>query len=456
MTGAGELPKYEAYKDSGIDWIGDLPVGWGLVPIRSIFKFRNEKNDPVKTEEILSLSIAKGVTKYSEEGRGGNKRKDDLSAYKIAHPGDIVLNSMNVIVGAVGMSRFYGAISPVYYALYAHKDDDFTRYYEKIFLNEGFQRGLLKFGKGILIKLSGTGKLNTIRMKISTDDLKSLNFPRPSLIEQKFISEFLDKKTTQIDEAIAIKEQQIALLKERKQIIIQKAVTQGLDPTVPMKDSGVDWIGEIPAHWDIKKLRYLGVTQNGISAGAEYFGEGSPFVSYGDVYKNRQLPELVAGLAKSTDSDQKIYSVMDGDVFFTRTSETVDEIGFASICFRDIEKATFAGFLIRFRPRTDLLIKEFSKYYFNAELLRKYFVKEMNLVIRASLSQELLKNLSVVLPPVSEQLEIYKYLEKKLHQIDDAISIQILQIEKLKEYKTTLINSAVTGKIRITPDMVEA
>ncbi len=107
-------------------------------------------------------------------------------------------------------------------------------------------------------------------------------------------------------------------------------------------------------------------------------------------------------------------------------------------------------------PRTDLLIKEFSKYYFNAELLRKYFVKEMNLVIRASLSQELLKNLSVVLPPVSEQLEIYKYLEKKLHQIDDAISIQILQIEKLKEYKTTLINSAVTGKIRITPDMVEA
>ncbi|MDP5132358.1 MAG: restriction endonuclease subunit S, partial [Paraglaciecola sp.] len=186
-----------------------IPSDWELVPIRAIFRFRNEKNSPIKTEEILSLSIANGVTKYSEEGRGGNKRKDDISAYKIAHPKDIVLNSMNVIVGAVGMSKFYGAISPVYYALYTEREDVLVEFYEKIFLNEGFQRGLLKFGKGILIKLSGTGKLNTIRMKISTDDLKLLYFPKPPFEEQKSIFDFLDKKTAQIDEAIAIKEQQI-------------------------------------------------------------------------------------------------------------------------------------------------------------------------------------------------------------------------------------------------------
>ena len=96
--GLALMPKYEVYKNSGEDWIGDIPSGWDLVPIRSIFKFRNEKNSPVKTEEILSLSIANGVTKYSDKGRGGNKRKDDISAYKIAHPKDIVLNSMNVIV----------------------------------------------------------------------------------------------------------------------------------------------------------------------------------------------------------------------------------------------------------------------------------------------------------------------------------------------------------------------
>ena len=166
------------------------------------------------------------------------------------------------------------------------------------------------------------------------------------------------------------------------------------------------------------------------------------------------LPASVEGLAKSTLNDQKLYSVNTGDVFFTRTSETVDEIGFASVCFKTIENATFAGFLIRFRPSSDELTKEFSRFYFNSDLMRQYFVREMNLVIRASLSQELLKDLPVVLPSSEEQLIIYEYLEKIGARIDSSISVQLNQITKLKEYKTTLINSAVTGKIRITPEMV--
>ena len=129
MDVLAKIPKYESYKYSGEEWIGDIPSEWELVPIRAIFLFRNEKNNPIKTKEILSLSIANGVTKYSEKGRGGNKRKDDITAYKIAHKKDIVLNSMNVIVGAVGMSKFYGAISPVYYALYTEKEDVFVEYY---------------------------------------------------------------------------------------------------------------------------------------------------------------------------------------------------------------------------------------------------------------------------------------------------------------------------------------
>ena len=209
MDGISKYQAYDSYKDTGVDWIGHIPENWDMVPIRSILKFRNEKNDPIRTNEILSLSIANGVTRYTEEGRGGNKRKDDLKAYKIAHPGDIVLNSMNVIVGAVGMSKYYGAISPVYYALYPTRTNISISFFEKIFQNVGFQRGLLKFGKGILIKLSGTGKLNTVRMKISQDDLKTLYFPLPPLEEQKLISKFLDQKISQIDEAITIKEQQI-------------------------------------------------------------------------------------------------------------------------------------------------------------------------------------------------------------------------------------------------------
>jgi type I restriction enzyme S subunit len=212
-------------KDSGIDWIGQIPAHWDLQPMRAFFRFRNEKNDPVKTENILSLSIAHGVTPYSEEGRGGNKRKDDLTAYKLAYPGDIVLNSMNVIVGAVGRSKYFGAISPVYYAFYPVGDHVYVPFYEQIFLNAGFQRGLLRLGKGILIKLSGTGQLNTIRMKISTDDLKGLLFPTPPQNEQHEIVEYISQQNVKIENGIAIKERQIAALKEYKTSLINAAVT---------------------------------------------------------------------------------------------------------------------------------------------------------------------------------------------------------------------------------------
>lgn len=216
-------------KPSGEAWIGDIPAHWEVKPLRAFFNFRNEKNDPVKTTNILSLSIASGVTPYSEEGRGGNKRKDDLTAYKIAHKGDIVLNSMNVIVGAVGRSDFHGAISPVYYALYPRDKDVFVPYFEKIFMNSGFQKGLLRFGKGILMKISGTGQMNTIRMKISQDDLKTVAFPVPPLDEQRQIADYLDAEVSRTNDLIAKTMRSIELLKEKRAALITAAVTGKID-----------------------------------------------------------------------------------------------------------------------------------------------------------------------------------------------------------------------------------
>lgn len=211
--------------DSGVDWVGLVPAHWNTKPLRALFGFRNEKNDPVKTEQILSLSIANGVTKYTEEGRGGNKRKDDLTAYKIAHKGDIVLNSMNVIVGAVGRSKYYGAISPVYYALYPLSEKTFVPYFEKIFLNAGFQRGLLRFGKGILMKISGTGKMNTIRMKISQNDLKSVVFPFPPEAEQRAIVAVLEERIEQSGKIEKLTARSIERLREFRSALITAAVT---------------------------------------------------------------------------------------------------------------------------------------------------------------------------------------------------------------------------------------
>ena len=294
------------------------------------------------------------------------------------------------------------------------------------------------------MKLLGSG----VRQTINFNHISNSLLPFPPIEEQTAIGQFLNSKTFLIDQAIGIKERQIELLKERRQILIHNTVTRGLDPDVKMKDSGVEWIGEIPEHWEAIPLRFLGKTQNGLSKGGEYFGSGYPFVSYGDVYQGIQLPLEVKGLALSTEEDRKQYSVREGDVFFTRTSETIEEIGFASTCINTIEDATFAGFLIRFRPQKNRINKIFSKYYFSSKTHRAFFVKEMNLVIRASLSQELLKRLPILLPPIDEQQAIADHLENVEDKIATAISLKQKEIEKLKEYKATLINSAVTGKIK--------
>ncbi|MDU6150368.1 MAG: restriction endonuclease subunit S, partial [Haemophilus parainfluenzae] len=291
-----------------MEWLGEIPSHWECLPIRSIFKFRNEKNDPIKTDNILSLSIANGVTEYSDENRGGNKRKDDLSSYKLAYPNDIVLNSMNVIVGAVGVSKYFGAISPVYYALSLYNQRANLSYYESIFKNENFQRGLLRFGKGILIKFGENGKMNTIRMKISQDDLKKLYFPIPPLDEQQKIAQFLDDKTAKIDQAVDLAEKQIALLKEHKQILIQNAVTRGLNPDVPLKDSGVEWIGQVPEHWEVKKLKFVLTLSNkkeeNKNSNKRYIGMENIESFTGKI---NDIPLIAEGIANSFYKDEILF-----------------------------------------------------------------------------------------------------------------------------------------------------
>lgn len=280
--------------------------------------------------------------------------------------------------------------------------------------------------------------------------LANVRFPLAPPSEQKPIAEFLDWKTGQIDALIAKKKQLIEKLQEQRIAVITQAVTKGLNPNAPMRDSGIPWLGEVPEHWEIKRLRYLGATKNGVSEGAEYFGSGDPFISYGDVYKNEKLPSSVTGLAKSTPQDQQIFSVEEGDVLFTRTSETAEEIGISSTCFETVERSVFAGFLIRFRPEPKSgLTKEYSRYYFRSSIHRSFFNKEMNLVTRVSLGQELLRKLPVLLPPREEQKEIAKFLDGRTEKIDSLSTKVRAAIDRLTEYRTALITAATTGKIDV-------
>ncbi|RAP39489.1 hypothetical protein BYZ73_20245 [Rhodovulum viride] len=432
-------PKYESYRDTGSDWIEDLPSHWEVQPVRANFAFRNEKNDPVITEEVLSLSIAHGVTLYSEEGRGGNKRKDELTAYKIARPDDIVLNSMNVIVGAVGRSKYFGAISPVYYAMYATRQEVNVDYYERVFSNSAFQKGLLRHGKGILMKLSGTGQLNTIRMKISQGDLKNVLLPAPPPEEQAAIVAFLDGKCATIDEAVRIKEAQIRLLAERRQILIQQAVTRGLNPAAPMKDSGIDWIGQIPAHWGIHRFKYLfeqsrlpvrpgdevvtSFRDGQVTLRSNRRLEGFTEAIIEGGYQGIRVGQLVLN---SMDAFEGAIGVSDSDGKCTPEYVICDPI-------QDGLSQQYFAYLLR-----EMALARYIQVICNAVRQRAVRIRFNNLAHRF-----------VVVPPADEQKHIVEFVEATKKRIGDAITLKESQITALREYKTSLINAAVTGKIKV-------
>ena len=210
------------------------------------------------------------------------------------------------------------------------------------------------------------------------------------------------------------------------------------------KDSGIEWLGEVPENWAIVRLKDLGFLQNGVSKGGDYFGSGFPFVSYGNVYNDTVLSTKIKTFANSTPEDQQAYSCKSGDVFFTRTSETIEEIGFSATCLKTIPKAVFSGFVIRFRSTTNKLVPGFSNFYFSAKVLRSFFSKEIALVTRASLGQGLLNKLAVILPPASEQRSIANYLDTKTAQIDRKIELLSQKAEKYGKLKQSLINETVT------------
>ena len=417
-------------KDSGIEWIGEIPENIGIIRNKYLICY-------VKGKLPSSINTEKEGVPYV-----GASDLEDLSGNctYISYTTDTTLplcNEEDVLIlwdgaraGLIGTNHKGAVASTVVNAI------------PKNTINRKFWYWYLKaFQTHLYNRVNGT----TIP-HMNTDYIEEIAMLDWSIEDQEKIADYLDKKCAEIDAIIAAKEKTNELLKERRQSIIYEAVTKGLDTTVLMKDSGFEWIGTIPNTWEIRKLRYLGSCSNGISKAGEFFGSGYPFVSYGDVYKNIELPREVSGLIETTEDEQKLYSVEEGDVFFTRTSETIEEVAISSTCMQTIENATFAGFLIRFRPNTRLLTKEFSKYYFRSDMHRFFFVKEMNLVTRASLSQDLLKKLPVLIPPVEEQLRIAAYLDNECRNFDTLIAANNSTIKKLKECRQSVIYEAVTGK----------
>lgn len=412
------------FKNSNIAWIGQIPKHWEIKKLKYVLNERKENNKPIKTDFILSLTNEKGVIPYSEKGAQGNISKDDLSGYKIAYPNDIVLNSMNVVIGSVGLSKYYGAISPVYYALY-EKQGSNIKFYNYIFQTSIFQNSLKGLGNGIL----------EIRMRIPMSNLNNVYLPVPPLAEQERIAEFLDKKCASIDSSIENLEQKTKSLAEYKKALITQCVTKGLNPKIlEFKDSGIPWIGQIPKHWEISKIKYV----------AKIRSENSSFNAENDKYIGL---ENVAGYLNSlietnTEYENSIQAVCKkGDILFSKLRPYLLKVIIAPFnCFCSSEFLQFINLKCYFK----------FFYYF---LLNTNFIENVNSSTYGAkmprANSNYIMNLNFLVPPLNEQKEIAEFLDKKCEKIDNLSANYKEQIKTLKEYKKALIYECVTGKKQI-------
>ena len=418
-------------KDSGIEWIGEIPEGWEVSKLKYLGRYVN--GYPFKPDDwgnkgkpIIRIQDLTG------SNDSPNYYDGDIDAKYHIKNGDILV-SWAATLDAFIWNKGDGLLNQhIFKAI--PQEEKITSYFFFWMIKEAMQN------------MNNDNKHGIFMQHVTLDVFNNFSVPLPPLSEQKRIATYLFQKISEADIMLDDTLSSITGYKKLKQAVITQAVTKGVRGEREMKDSKVDYIGQIPDEWVLCKLRNIGDAQNGISKASEFFGKGTPFVSYSDVYKNYSLPFSVSGLVESTPEEQERYSVKEGDIFFTRTSETIEEVGFSCVCEKDIPNATFAGFLIRVRPFSDKLHTPYAKYYFRSSHLRFYLVKEMNLVTRASLGQSLLKSMPVLLPPLEEQKEIADYLDAKCAEIDKLIAKKEQLVKELEGYKKSLIYEVVTGK----------
>lgn len=367
-----------------------------------------------------------------------------MSDYKIVRENDIVVNSMNILSGSVGLSAYTGVVSPVYY-IYYPRDDGNVEYFHYIFQCFEFQRSLRGLGNGILIKETESGGLNTIRMRIPSQKLGAQEFPYCSRKEQDRIVAALEASAKKVDALIANQEAQIVKLKAYKQSLITEVVTKGLNPNVPMKSSGVEAIGSIPQHWKIYRTKFVAdaiFKGNGITKDEVVEDGDIQCIRYGEIY------------SKYDGSFEKTYSrtnesaitspqyISSGDILFAGTGELVEEIG-KNVVYTGKEPCLAGGDIIVLKHSQNPIFLNYALYCTSSQTQKSKGKAKLK-VVHISASE--IGNVIIALPPLDEQNAIAEYLDKKCEHISRLIEIKKKKIESLTQYKKSLIYEYVTGK----------
>lgn len=422
------LLKYDSYKNSGVKWLGDVPSNWDVVRNKEIFTERNSLSTTGK-ETLLTVSHITGVTPRSEKNVYMFLAESN-EGYKICHRGDLVINTMWAWMGALGTSNHFGICSPSYNVYKPKKNLPYNhRYFDYLYRIPNSVMEMTRNSKGIV----------SSRLRLYPKEFFQIQTLLPDIETQQAIVDYLDTKTRQIDRKIELLGKKAEKYADLKQSLISETITRGLDKNVPMQDSEVAWIGQIPATWEVKRISHVAVQQKNKNIGMKEKNLLS--LSYGKL-KRKDIETSFGLLPESFETYQ---IVSEGNIILRLTDLQNDWTSLRVGLARERGIITSAYLCLRF---SKWVYPVYAYYLLHVYDLSKVFYW-LGSGLRSSMKFEDIKVLPFILPPLEEQKAIAKFLETKTARIEEIVETINLEIEKLKELRKTLINDVVTGKIRV-------
>jgi type I restriction enzyme, S subunit len=432
------LTPYSAYKESTIPWLKQIPAHWEILPLCAIAKPRSVTGQ--QDRDLLSVYLDRGVIRFSDvKEKRTNVTSDDLSRYQAVDPGDLVLNNQQAWRGSVGVSRHIGIVSPAYLVL--SLDARINSNFANLLFRERTMVGQY------LVCSKGVG---SIQRNLYWPYLKRVSIFLPPPEEQAAIARYLDYMDRRIRRYISVKQKLIKLLTEQKQAIIHQAVTRGLDPDVPLKESGVEWLGQVPAHWEVIPV---GAATSLLQTGpfgsqlhsAEYVNGGIPMINPAHMKNGRIVDDPAVSITLEKMEELKRHRVSTGDIIAARRGE----LG-RCVLVREAEDGWLCGtgsFLIRCKE--SLFNPAYFQIVFSSQSIRDALSLSSVGATMDNLNAGMVARLRIQLPPLSEQQAIVEVVEsqRNYHRI---MTEQVQrEIDLIREYRTRLIADVVTGKVDV-------
>lgn len=424
-------------KDSGIEWIGEIPEGWEVSQLKYATRWKSEKGCP--DAPVLSLYRDFGVVPKDSRDDNHNVTSLDTSNYKVVDIGDLVINKMKAWQGSMAVSDYRGIVSPAYHVCSITSSKINKRYLHHLLRNPAYLPEYARLSTGMRIG----------QWDLGFDDFKNIPFLIPPLDEQAKIADYLDNGCASLNAMHSKTRSSIEEYKKLKQAVITQAVTKGVRGEREMKDSGVEWIGEIPKEWRKTQLRHCATIKSGITLGKSYSKDTvlieRPYLRVANVQGGYVDLNDLATIEVTPDEDLK-YRLHSGDVLMTEGGDR-DKLGRGCVWHGEIEPCLHQNHVFAVQTNESILLPEFLEYLTASDVGRSYFditaIKTTNL---ACTSSSKVLAFTIPLPPVEEQIEIVSFIKKRSLELNKLIMKKELLVQELESYKKSLIYEVVTGK----------